>query len=308
MGWNGSLTASSAVGAAITYTPDTTTRRGYTVGAFTAPKKGIYQFIVRGSSGMLQRSWSQTGNPGDGGYTVGYILMEAGQVVYVGAGGELSAAFVSSVWGDALKNIAPGNLYFVAGAGGGNGNSSNGWGSHGGAGGGLSGADGGLSGAETSSNYGHPGTGGTQTSGYAYGAGQDFGGYENKWDTSFWGGYGGDGFYGGTGGGGFSGGAGGSGYIHTTYCYAGSKTFQNWTQQGGGASMGGSGSVTVTYYAKSELPVIFDGTTLEKLIFNGVEIESLIYNGTKLLFERLRKEITAWSMWTKAARFLRALT
>lgn len=289
MGWSGSLSANSAVGSAITYYPDTAEQRVYTVGAFTAPKKGIYQFVLRGSSGQLQRSWSQSGNPGDGGYTVGYLLLEAGQVVYVGAGGPLSAAFVSSVSGSALKNIAAGYLYFVAGAGGGNGNSSNGGGAHGGAGGGLSGADGGLSGAEVSSNYGHPGTGGTQTSGYAYGVGSDLGGYENKWDTSFWAGYGGDGFYGGTSGGGFSGGAGGSGYIHTTYCYAGSKTFTNSTQQGGGASMGGSGSVTVTYYAKSELPVIFNGTTLEKIIFNGTEIGSLVYNGTKLFFERLRR-------------------
>ena len=289
MGWSGSLNALSGVGSAITYYPDTETKRGYTVSAFTAPKKGIYQFVLRGSSGQLQRAWSQTGNPGDGGYTVGYLLLEAGQTVYVGAGGVLSAAFVSSVWGDALKNIAAGYLYFVAGAGGGNGNSSNGGGSHGGAGGGLSGANGGLSGAETASNFGSPGTGGTQTSGYAYGAGIGGSGYTNQWDTSFWGGEGGDGFYGGTGGTGYSGGAGGSGYIHTTYCYAGSKTFQNWTQQGGGASMGGSGSVTVTYYAKSELPVIFNGTTLEKIIYNGVEIGSLIYNGTKLFFEKLRK-------------------
>ena len=47
--------------------------------------------------------------------------------------------------------------------------------------------------------------------------------------------------------------------------------------------------MTVIYYARAELPVIFNGTTLERLFFNGVEVESLIYDGVKLFFRKLRR-------------------
>ena len=57
MGWNGSLTANSAVGNAITYTPDTTAAHGYTAGAFSAPKKGIYSFTLKGSGGHARHTF-----------------------------------------------------------------------------------------------------------------------------------------------------------------------------------------------------------------------------------------------------------
>ena len=49
-----------------------------------------------------------------------------------------------------------------------------------------------------------------------------------------------------------------------------------------------NGHAKITFAKKGELPVIFNGTKLQKIIFNGTEITSLIYNGTKLFFERLR--------------------
>ena len=296
MGWSGSLTESSAVGSAITFTPDTTTAHGYTVGTFTAPKKGIYRFILKGSGGSYNGYHSDgvSSAGGTGGYTVGYLLLEANQTVYIGAGGTCSAAFVSGETGAALKNIAKEKLYFVAGGGGGGGAR---WGfddnksGPGGNGGGTSG--------ETAPNgYGGlgSGTGGSQTGGYAYGVGAP-GGYGND-GASYHRGDGGDGLYGGYAGafsGGLAqGGGGGSGYIHTGSVTAGSKTYTNATQQGGGAGSNTRGSVEVSYHARAELPVIFNGTAIERLIFNGVEVESLIYDGVKLFMRSMAKRMRRW--------------
>ena len=296
MGWNGSLSASSAVGAAITYTPDTTTEGGYTVGAFTAPKKGVYAFQIKGSGGSINGPHSDGvySAGGTGGFTTGYLLLENGQTVYVGAGGPCSAAFVSKVTGSALKNITKENLYFVAGAGGGGGAN---WGQQWGMKAGAGGAGGGVSGGGGGAANGANGAGGSQTAGgssgagsaAAYGVGGGGGGYWNNNNTSHWGGRGGDGYYGGGGGGGSSGGGGGSGYIYTGSIRVGSKTYTNSTQQGGGAGSNARGSVQVSYHARAELPVIFNGTTLERLLFNGVEVESLIYDGVKLFFRKLRR-------------------
>lgn len=51
MGWSGTITASSAVGTSITFTPSTTTEGAYTVSSFTAPKNGVYHFVLYGSGG-----------------------------------------------------------------------------------------------------------------------------------------------------------------------------------------------------------------------------------------------------------------
>ena len=285
MAWSGSLTASSAVGSAITFTPDTNTEGAYTVAAFTAPKKGVYAFQLKGSGGTV--TVNQKYSPGGvGGFTTGYLLLEKGQTVYVGAGGTCSAAFVSKTNGSALKNISAGNLYFVAGAGGGGGamwdlGSQNVSGS-GGEGGGTTG----LSGWDAYGSRGG-GSGGTQSSGYGYGHGGG-GGYANHGNYSTHGGRGGDGYYGGNGGGYSWGGGGGSVYIHVETVKVNTKTFTNTTQQGGGAGSNARGSVEVSYYARAELPIIFNGTTLERLFYNGVEVESLIYDGTKLFMRRLR--------------------
>ena len=218
MAWSGSLTASSAVCSAITVTPDTNTEGAYTVAAFTAPKKGIYRFIAKGSGGTYTASDGASAAGGTGGLTTGYLLLEANQTVYVGAGGTCSAAFVSKATGSALKNIAKENLYFVAGTGGGGGAN---WGQQWNMKAGAGGAGGGTTGGKGPQVNGTPGNGGTQTAGgsntsqagYGYGNG---GGYSNTNNTSFHGGRGGDGLYGGAGGWGADGGGGGSGYIHTT--------------------------------------------------------------------------------------------
>ena len=287
MGWSGSLTGNSAVGSAITYTPDTSQGGQYTVSVFTAPRKGVYAFQLKGSGGTYNGYHSDgvSAAGGTGGFTTGYLLLEKGQTVYIGAGGSCSAAFVSVANASALKDVTPANLRFVAGAGGGGGAN---WGQPynmkagpGGNGGGTTGATGGGGGV------GSLGAGGTQSSGYAYGTGGG-GGYSNDNNTSFHAGRGGDGYYGGTGATGSQGGGGGSGYIHTASIKVGSKTYTNSTQQGGGAGSNTAGSVTVIYYARAELPIIFNGTTLERLIYNGVEIESVIYDGVKLFMRRLR--------------------
>lgn len=318
MGWSGSLNANSAVGAAITYTPDTTGVGAYTVSSFTAPKKGVYCFQVRGSGGNTIGAANSTRRaPGKGGLTIGYMLMEAGQTVYIGAGGYCSAAFVSKATGSSLAAISASNLYFVAGAGGQNGASWDANNNNGGAGG-----DGGGTSGSNASEVPYGGYGGTQTGGgsgasgsgsYGKGAG---GGYVNctdgsgKYTSSSDRGRGGDGYYGGGGGDGFYGyagaGGGGSGYIHTNSVQVNSKTYTNSTQQGGGAAADNVGSVTVIFYARAELPVIFNGTTLERLIFNGVEAESLIYDGTKLFMRRLRNAAqNCIAAWRHGAHFLR---
>ena len=313
MGWSGSLTASSAIGAAITFTPGTTTMGGYTVSSFTAPKKGVYKFTLKGSGGATGDS-SRTGRAegGEGGLTDGYLLLESGAKVYVGAGGPCSAAFVSSSTGTALSAVTQANLYFVAGAGGQGGAAGGKYQkvTAGGAGGGTKGADG-LS--TTTGTIYTGGKGGTQTSGGAGGQrpnANSFGGpgnkgaygvggswfYYNNDDISAEAGRGGDGYYGGGSGGAAAqgetgsalGGGGGSGYVKTASLSVAGKTYASATQQGGGAAAGARGSVIVTYYALAELPVRFNGTQLTKLIFNGTEVKSLIYNGQTIFARRLK--------------------
>lgn len=275
MGWSGSLSASSAVGSAITYTPDTSGVGSYTVGTFKAPKKGVYRFQLKGSGGQAQHDWSTGGTPGAGGNTTGYLLLEANQTVYIGAGGPGSAAFVAKAAGSSLANIAKANLHFVAGAGGGNGNGDSGRGAAGGKGGGSAGEKGGE-------YWGTPGDGATQTSGYAYGTGEP-GRYTNRDDVSCWGGRGGDGLYGGyCGKEGCVGGGGGSGYVYSGSLTVNGKTYASSTAQGGGAAAGSNGSVVVTYYAQAELPVTFDGVKLTQILFNGTQVGSLIVDGVKL--------------------------
>lgn len=293
MGWSGSLEASSPVGSAVTFTPDTAAEGGYTVGAFTAPKKAVYRFLLRGSGGSYN-GYHDDGVScagGTGGYTVGYLLLEENQTVYIGAGGTCSAAFVSKTSGTALKNIDQSNLYFVAGGGGGGGAM---WGQPynmkagpGGNGGGTNGAAG-----SASPGVGTGGAGGTQTGGYAYGAGGG-GGYSNANDTSSWAGRGGDGYYGGCGGTASAGGGGGSGYVYSAALTVGSNTYASATEQGGGAGSNSAGSVVVAYYADAELPVTFDGVKLMEILFDGIRVEHLIYNGSALFMHKLKQGAAA---------------
>ena len=288
MAWSGSLSADSAVGSAITFTPDTKTEGAYTVVEFTAPRKGVYCFQLKGSGGTYEGGHNDgvSASGGVGGLTTGYLVLEKGQTVYVGAGGSCSAAFVSKTTGTALRYIPAGDLYFVAGAGGGGGAM---WGQQWGMKAGAGGVGGGITGGNGASVAGSAGAGATQTSGYAYGY-SVAGGYSNINDISHHAGRGGDGYYGGkpAPNGTANGGGGGSGYLHTGSVTVGTKTYTNATQQSGGASSNAAGSIVVIYYARAELPIIFNGVTLERLIYNGVEIESVIYDGVRLFMRRLK--------------------
>ena len=333
MGWTGSLTASSAVGSEMTFSPDTSTMGEYTVSTFTAPRKGIYRFDLKGSGGATgaksKGGYSVSGagkyeraSGGIGGKTTGYLLLEKGETVHVGCGGTCSAAFVSSSTGTTLANVKKANLYFVAGAGGQGGtyvddiNSTgyNCYATAGGNGGGTSG----KAGASYSSNVG--GGGGTQSAGGVAGGDSSdakgsngaygTGGSNDKAYAQYGGGAylgiggrGGDGYYGGGSGQAYvadnaarsNGGGGGSGYVKTASFVHGETEYKSSTSEGSGAAAGKKGSIVVTYYARAELPVTFNGTKLEKIIFNGTEITSLIFNGTKLFFERMKKGALAWS-------------
>ena len=294
MGWSGSLNASSGVGSAVTYTADTSDVGAYTIGAFTAPKKAVYQFLLKGSGGegkSIGDLGASCSPGGTGGLTTGYLLLEAGQTVYIGAGGLSSAAFVSSIQAQTLAATgAKENLFFVAGAGGGGGAN---WGQRWNMKSGAGGNGGGDSAASGVSAIGTGGAGATQSSGYQYGVGHPGGGYWNENDTSHHGGRGGDGLWGGYGGGGSSGGGGGSGYVYSAALTVGSKTYTSLTQQGGGAGSNQTGSVVVTYYADAELPVTFNGVKLMEMIFNGVKVEHLVYNGAAVFMHTLKRSAAA---------------
>lgn len=337
MGWSGSLTESSALGSAITFTPSTSAEGAYTVSSFTAPKKAIYRFQLYGSGGTKYGAGaSKVGNVGGkiggqngakGGYTDGYLLLEKGQTVYIGAGGTCSAAFVSAVTGAKLSAIAKANLYFVAGGGGagclygdgGNETGSNCTTRNGTAGGGTTGAT-----SEYPAVVGKPGTqtaGGAASDNYTGNTGAKAGSYGTGGASygggstyTAYGGRGGDGLYGG--GGGYAkaesngmvagGGGGGSGYVKTASFEVNGVTYTSSTTQGSGSAANSNGKVIVTYYAQAELPASYNGVKLTKITFDGTEIGSLIFNGTKLFIRRLKEVLSRWFTSTKAALRLRA--
>ena len=263
--------------------------------------KAIYKLECWGAGG----GGKDDRKGGNGGYSVGYLLMDVGTVIYVccgkagvyGAGygyngGTTDVSANPTFWygvalsGGAthfarmdgeLKNIGESNkskVLIVAGGGGSN--APNGYG---GAGGGLTGGDG-----ENQS-----GTGATQTSGYAFGQGQK--GYST---SDGYGGHGGGGWYGGKGGGWAGtynhGGGGGSGYIGGVPALTiGGVTYSPSTVQGGYADSGGyrdhpalDGVAKITLARMADIPVIFNGTQLEKIVFNGTELEHLVHNGSTL--------------------------
>lgn len=276
MGWSGSLTANSAVGSSITYTPDGVSGLwNYSRTSFTAPKKGVYRFILKGSGGP---PWNAPENNshtireggGSGGATTYYRFLEVGDVFYIGCGSHCSCTYLASTNATkaqhALSSIAKQNVYAVAGGGGEGGlitddNNETQYNCVRGAGG----AGGGSSGANGNDARGiKGGGGGTQTGvssiGIAgsYGAGgwREEGGAAGYYVIS---GNGGDGWYGGNAGkaAGYkwegadsAGGGGGSSYCHNglngTITYAGS-TYTNSTTTGGGAGSGNYGNITITY-------------------------------------------------------------
>ena len=299
MGWNAMLDAQSAVGTAITFTPDTAEQGEYTVSSFTAPVKGVYQFLLcasGGTNGSLDAQRDGTNGTtiipgGAGGSVTGYLLLEKGETVYIGCGGTCSAAFAAGARGDSLAQTQEETLLFAAGAGGAGARAykkrDEGAATRGGMGGGEA--------------YGAYGLGGAGE--YAMADGHDI---------HAWGGRGGDGYRGGSGGTaaathnsmtGFTGsyangGGGGSSYAYADAITHMGKVYGSSIQAGGGAAAGECGWVTVTYYARALLPIFFDGVQLERLIYNGAEALGLAYNGTVIYMRRVK----AW-LYRQMRRF-----
>lgn len=61
--------------------------------------------------------------------------------------------------------------------------------------------------------------------------------------------------------------------------------------QPGAAGNGGSGIVILRGTQEDNIPVIFNGTQLDKIIYNGVTLTSLIYNGTKLYCRNMKQAL-----------------
>ena len=270
MSWNGTLTADSAEGSEITHAPSGVSSGQYEIVPFTAPKGGVYRFTLLGSGGNTHGTEGSRSPGGTGGNTIGYRLMQAGETIYIGAGGPRCAAFVSQAAGASLEGIGRANMLLMAGGGG--------------EGGGTTG------GTAKSGGNGTPGTGGGQSGTVGNMAGNG-GVYNNEDDTSFWGGAGGDGYYGGKNGTGSSGGGGGSGYPGTEQVTVNGVTYTGSTTQGGGASSDANGSARVAFIAPDTIPVVFDGTRLTALYLNGVKVTSLIVDGVKLYMRKWRRKM-----------------
>lgn len=67
----------------------------------------------------------------------------------------------------------------------------------------------------------------------------------------------------------------------------------------GPTGVGGSGIVILRSAQDDELPVTFDGKTLQRMTFNGSEVGKLIFNGTQIFMERVRRWLTWLSDTTK---------
>lgn len=287
---------------------------------FTAPVTGVYKLEVIGAKGG-HSSWSTDGKEADasclGGYGCGYKMLKKGDVLHIccggyngqsttggynGGGGGASnwsgvvggagggATHIATMTGT-LAEIGKTNLskiLIVAGGAGGGSNCGYGaytkWGGNGG----------GETGKKQSASSATPGT---QSSGNAFGQGgkASANSYWDDYEAGFAAGGGGGGLYGGTGGGDyFHAGAGGSGYIGgvPAFTYKGKTYSPSWTT--GSSLSTGNGYAVITFMVKGELPVIFNGTTLEKLVFDGVEIESLIYDGTKIFAQKIKNLFRRW--------------
>lgn len=282
--------------------------------SYTIPISGVYKIECKGAGGGeggYNGDGSKNPDGGNGGYSVGYKLFNAGQVIYIGVGQTASGGWGNRFNGgrDSSSSSNPSNWYGCrAGAGcthvatangelstlsgnraavlivaGGGGaaktySDSNGNKFPGGDGGGTSGEGG-------TNNYVVVNAAGTQTTGYGFGVGAPATTEQTGSGAGWYGGYSGKN----------GGGSGGSGYTGgvPAFTYKGASYTPSMTT-GGGATGNNNGSAVLTLMTKSTLPVIFNGTTLERIIFNGVEIESLIVNGTKLFMERIKRRVFAW--------------
>ena len=260
MGWDGTLTASSAEGSEITHMPSGVSVAQYEIVPFTAPKGGIFRFTLSGSGGNKHNGNEPGGsysNGGTGGKTVGYLLMKEGETVYVGAGGARCAAFVSKKTAAGIDAIGRENMLLMAGG---------------------AGSGGANWGEQYNMKSGTGGNGGGES------------GTAGTWYAEP-GGQGGDGYFSGSGGGAGAGGAGGSGYIGAGSVTLNGVTYTNSTTAGAGAAPNVNGLARVAFVARDVLPVTFNGVRLTDLIYNGTKVTSLIFDGTKLFARRMFGEV-----------------
>lgn len=306
---------------------------GYTGGvqSFTIPQNGIYKLECWGAGGknptQIGDGWSPA-NAAPGGYSVGYIILNAGTVLYIACGGSSNEAVgrMMGGWngggqcindyghlqsgnnaggGGGATHIATrdgtleqlGNasgLLIVAGGGGGAGGATASHANNEQYGGRYSsGAGGGPEGESCRGTGGGfeltPGTAGTQSGGAAFGKGV---GTRAEPGGDYKTGGGGGGFFGGKGTT-ISGGAGGSGYIGGVPAFTSTagEYYAPATTTGAGSAANAAGWARITYVKADTIPVIFNGTRLTKIIYNGVTVGSLIYNGTKLYMRRLMQRL-----------------
>ena len=281
---------------AISTTEGSYTDYAYTGGvqSLTIPADGIYKLEAWGAGGGYCGA--------NGGYTIGYKRLTKGTEVFVvcgqsgggendhgnrynggqdGSGSPNPAHWYGKHPGGGCTHIALAGgvlaslsnnrdkVLIVAGGGGAAATAVAG-GTYGGTGSG--GQGGGLSGGSGSS-----GAGGTQTTGYAFGLGApavaQVDGDPQKAQSG-----GGAGWYGGYAG--VRGGGGGSSYIDGTpeITFSG-VTYTPSTTIGGGCATTTNGKARITLVKKAFLPVMFDGTQVEKILFNGTEITGLQFDG-----------------------------
>ena len=93
------------------------------------------------------------------------------------------------------------------------------------------------------------------------------------------------------GGGGGGSGAGGMALVGGSGGAGGGWYEDPYKSQPGAAGNGGSGIVILRGTQEDNIPVIFNGTQLDKIIYNGVTLTSLIYNGTKLYCRNMKQAL-----------------
>lgn len=277
----------------------------------TIPADGIYWLGAMGAGGGA--------NGGLGGYSTGYKILRKGQIIYIGvgqAGGgandygnrfnggrDASNSANPAHWsgkhpGGGCTHMATangelatlsGNTGAVLIVGGGAGAGATNSDIHGVGTGGNGGGNSGGNAQYTGWNYGGfdlAGYGGDngagRTAGFGVGQACTNVGAGTNLDTRTGGGAGWAGGFAGT-----RGGGGGTGYVGgvPSFVYGG-VTYAPVSVTGGAAQFdytsSSNGFGYIKFQAKLNLPVIFNGTTLEKIVFNGTEVKSLIFNGTKL--------------------------
>ena len=295
---------------AISSTVGSYTDYAYTGGmqSMKAPINGVYRLECWGAGGG-QSSASESDEHrvgGAGGYSVGYIRLNAGDQIYVCVGqrgasrsdggnrynGGRDAStdnnpaisygcyagggctHMATATGELSSLASQKSAVLIVAGGGGSGR---GWWSDSSLYWGIGGNGGGTSGGAGVGQGTTAGAGGTQSSGAGFG----YGGAASADKATG----GGAGWYGGMAH--ASGGGGGAGYIGgvPSFSYNGTA-YSPATTNGNGSAVLTNGKARITLVAKTELPVRFNGTQLTKLIFNGTEVKSLIYNGQTIFARR----------------------